>query len=200
LELQAKLLRALQEGEFERLGSPRTIRVNVRVIAATSRDLRAAVKEGRFREDLFYRLSVFPIRVPSLRDRKEDIPALAWHFIRELGTRMGRNVESVRSSTMEGLQRHSWPGNIRELRNIIERSLIIFPGEVFQAELPIGDESVRSQDVRNTLHEVERAHILTILSATGWRVRGKNGAAEILGLKPSTLESRMKKLNLSRTR
>ena len=199
LELQPKLLRVLQEGEFERLGSPRTIRVNVRVIAATSRDLRAAVKEGRFREDLFYRLSVFPIQVPPLRDRKEDIPALAWHFIRELGTRMGRNVESVRSSTMEGLQRYSWPGNIRELRNVIERSLIIFPGEVFQAELPIGDESVRSQNVRSTLHEVEREYILMILNGTGWRVRGKNGAAEILGLKASTLESRMKKLNLSRT-
>ena len=200
LELQAKLLRVLQEGEFERLGSPRTIRVNVRVIAATSRDLRAAVKEGKFREDLFYRLSVFPIQVPPLRDRKEDIPALAWHFIRELGTRMGRNIESVRSSTMVGLQRYSWPGNIRELRNIIERSLIIFPGEIFQAEMPIGDDSFRSQDLRNTLHEVERDHILMILSGTGWRVRGKNGAAEILGLKPSTLESRMKKLNLSRTR
>ena len=199
LELQAKLLRVLQEGEFERLGSPRTIRVNVRIVAATSRDLRVAVKEGRFREDLFYRLSVFPIQVPPLRDRKEDIPALAWHFIRELGTRMGRNIESVRSSTMEALQRYSWPGNIRELRNIIERSLIIFPGEVFQAELPIGDEGVRSQNARNTLHEVEREHILMILNGTGWRVRGKNGAAEILGLKASTLESRMKKLNLSRT-
>ena len=111
---------------------------------------------------------------------------------------MGRNIESVRSSTMEGLQRYSWPGNIRELRNIIERSLIIFPGEVFQAEMPIGDDGVRSQNVRNTLHEVEREHILMILNGTGWRVRGKNGAAEILGLKPSTLESRMKKLNLSR--
>jgi formate hydrogenlyase transcriptional activator len=200
LELQAKLLRVLQEGEFERLGSPRTIRVNVRVIAATSRDLRAAVKEGKFREDLFYRLSVFPIQVPPLRDRKEDIPALAWHFIRELGTRMGRNIESVQSSTMEGLQRYSWPGNIRELRNIIERSLIIFPGEVFRAEMPIGDESVRSQHVSSTLHEVERDHILMILNGTGWRIRGKKGTAEILGLKPSTLESRMKKLNISRTR
>jgi formate hydrogenlyase transcriptional activator len=200
LELQAKLLRVLQEGEFERLGSPRTIRVNVRVIAATSRDLRATVKEGRFREDLFYRLSVFPIQVPPLRDRKEDIPALAWHFIRELGTRMGRNIESVRSSTMEGLQRYSWPGNIRELRNIIERSLIIFPGEVFQAEMPIGDENVRSQNVRSTLHEVEREHILMILNGTGWRVRGKSWAAEVLGLKPSTLESKMKKLKISRTR
>jgi formate hydrogenlyase transcriptional activator len=200
LELQAKLLRVLQEGEFERLGSPRTIRVNVRVIAATSRHLRTAVKEGRFREDLFYRLSVFPIQVPPLRERKEDIPMLVWHFIRELGIRMGRNIESVRSSTMEGFQRYSWPGNIRELRNTIERSLIIFPGEVFQAEMPIGDEIVRSPNASSTLQEVERDHILLILNGTGWRIRGKRGAAEILGLKPSTLESRMKKLNISRSR
>jgi len=200
LELQAKLLRVLQEGEFERLGSPRTIRVNVRVIAATSRNLRAAGKEGRFREDLFYRLSVFPIQVPPLRERKEDIPALVWHFIREIGNRMGRNIESVRSSTMDAFKRYSWPGNIRELRNIVERSLIIFPGEVFQADLPIGDESGRSPSGASTLQEVEREHILLVLNNTGWRIRGKRAAAEILGLKPSTLESRMKKLNIVRSR
>ena len=200
LELQAKLLRVLQEGEFERLGSPRTIRVNTRVIAATSRNLRAAVKEGRFREDLFYRLSVFPIQVPPLRERMEDIPALVWHFIRELESRMGRNIESVKSSTMDRFQRYSWPGNIRELRNIVERSLIIFPGEVFQAETPIGDESDLSTDTSSsTLQEVERNHILLILNGTGWRIRGKRGAAEILGLNPSTLESRLKKLNISRS-
>jgi formate hydrogenlyase transcriptional activator len=198
LELQAKLLRVLQEGEFERLGSPRTIRVNARVIAATSRNLRAAVKEGKFREDLFYRLSVFPIQLPPLREHKEDIPALVWHFIRELGSRMGRNIESAQSSTMDGFQKYSWPGNIRELRNIIERSLIIFPGEVFQAEMPIGDEGVRSPSASTRLQEVERSHILMILVETGWRIRGKTGAAEVLGLKPSTLESRMKKLNISR--
>lgn len=198
LELQAKLLRVLQEGEFERLGSPRTIRVNARVIAATSRNLRAAVKEGKFREDLFYRLSVFPIQVPPLRAHKEDIPALVWHFIRELGSRMGRNIESAQSSTMDGFQKYSWPGNIRELRNIIERSLIIFPGEVFRAEMPIGDEGVRSLNASTRLQEVERSHILIILDETGWRIRGKTGAAEVLGLKPSTLESRMKKLNISR--
>jgi formate hydrogenlyase transcriptional activator len=198
--LQAKLLRVLQEGEFERLGSPRTIRVNTRVIAATSRNLRAAVKEGKFREDLFYRLSVFPIQVPPLRERMEDIPALVWHFIRELESRMGRHIESVKSSTMDGFQRYSWPGNIRELRNIVERSLILFPGEVFQAETPIGDESDLSIDrSSSTLQEVERNHILLILNGTGWRIRGKRGAAEILGLNPSTLESRLKKLNISRS-
>jgi formate hydrogenlyase transcriptional activator len=198
LELQAKLLRVLQEGEFERLGSPRTIRVNVRVVAATSRDLRTAVKEGKFRGDLFYRLSVFPIQVPPLRERKDDIPALVWHFIRELGSRMGRNIESVRSSTMTGLQRYSWPGNIRELRNIIERSLIIFPGEVFHAEMPIGDEGVCSPDLTATLHEIERKHILRVLNETGWRIRGNGGAAEILGIKPTTLEARMRKQKISR--
>ena len=198
LELQAKLLRVLQEGEFERLGSPRTIRVNVRVIAATSRDLRTAVKEGAFRGDLFYRLSVFPIQVPPLRERKDDIPALAWHFIRELGSRMGRNIESVQSSTMTGLQRYSWPGNIRELRNIIERSLIIFPGEVFHAEMPIGEEDCCSPNLTATLHEIEREHILRVLNQTAWRIRGNGGAAEILGIKPTTLEARMRKLRISR--
>ena len=199
LDLQAKLLRVLQEGEFERLGSPRTIHVNVRVIAATSRNLSAAVQEGRFREDLFYRLDVFPIQVPPLRERKEDIPALVWHFIRELGIRIGRNIESVRSSTMEAFQKYSWPGNIRELRNIVERSLIIFPGEVFQAELPNRDHGGRPpNDMGRTLEEIERNHIMLILNGTGWRIRGKRGAAEILGLKPSTLESRMKKLSISR--
>ncbi len=198
LELQAKLLRVLQEGEFERLGSPRTIRVNVRVVAATSRDLRTVVKEGRFRGDLYYRLSVFPIQVPALRERKEDIPALVWHFIRELGSRMGRNIESVRSSTMTGLQRYSWPGNIRELRNIVERSLIIFPGEVFHAEMPVGDEGFCSPNLTATLHEIEREHILRILNETAWRIRGNGGAAEILGIKPTTLESRMRKLSISR--
>lgn len=200
LELQSKLLRVLQEGEFERLGSPRTIRVNVRIIAATSRNLNAAVKEGRFREDLFYRLNVFPIHVPPLRERKEDIPALVWHFVRELSGRMGRNIEGVRSSTMADLQRYSWPGNIRELRNVIERSLIIFPGAVFRAEIPVSEEPVTSPTQNNAMEEVVRHHILRTLDGTGWRIRGKKGAAQILGLKPSTLESRIRKLNISRPR
>jgi len=142
---------------------------------------------------------VFPIQIPPLRERQDDIPALVWHFIRELGTRMGRNIESVRSSTMNGLQKYSWPGNIRELRNIIERSLIIFPGEVFRAEMPIADQSAPSQNLSTSLQDVERNHILLVLNGAAWRIRGKRGAAEILGLKPSTLESRMKKLNISRS-
>ena len=196
MELQAKLLRVLQEGEFERLGSSKTLRVDSRVIAATSRDLSAMVKEGKFREDLFYRLNVFPIRVPPLRERWEDIPALMWDIIRELGTRMGRNVESIRASTLKDFQEYSWPGNVRELRNIIERYLILKPGPVFQAEVPRLDES--SAQAGNTLEQIDSVHILQVLKATHWRVRGKGGAAEILGLKPTTLEARMKKLKIHR--
>jgi transcriptional regulator with GAF, ATPase, and Fis domain len=198
LELQAKLLRVLQEGEFERLGSSKTIQVNVRVIAATSRHLPTAVKEGKFREDLFYRLNVFPIQLPPLRERKEDIPALTWHFVRELGRRMARNIESIRSTTMEGFQRYPWPGNVRELRNVIERALIVNPGPIFQAELPGREEA--GPIAGSTMEEMERQHILQTMNRSGWRIRGKSGAAEILGLKPSTLESRMKKLKISRLR
>jgi PAS domain S-box-containing protein len=196
LELQAKLLRVLQEGEFERLGSSKTIHVDVRLIAATSRDLEAAVKEGKFREDLYYRLNVFPIRVPPLRERKEDIPMLMWHFLRELGGRMGRDIEAVRASTMKAFQAYSWPGNVRELRNLIERNLIIHPGQVFEAELPEGVFSTSS--VGATIEEVERNHISCELERSNWRVRGTGGAAETLGLKPTTLEARMKKLGIVR--
>jgi PAS domain S-box-containing protein len=196
LELQAKLLRVLQEGEFERLGSSKTIHVDVRLIAATSRNLEAAVREGKFREDLYYRLNVFPIRVPPLRERREDIPMLAWHFLRELGARMGRDVEAVRATTMKAFQNYSWPGNVRELRNVIERNLIIHPGQVFEAELP---EGVYAASLAGTtIEEVERNHISRELERSSWRVRGLGGAAETLGLKPTTLEARMKKLGIVR--
>ena len=196
LELQAKLLRVLQEGEFERLGSSKTIHVDVRLIAATSRDLEAAVREGKFREDLFYRLNVFPIRVPPLRERREDIPMLTWHFLQMLGSRMGRDVSSVRASTMKAFQAYAWPGNVRELRNVIERSLIIHQGTVFEADLPEG--AGVSSVVGTKIEEVDRDHIFRILERTGWRVRGPGGAAEALGLKPTTLEARMKKLGIVR--
>lgn len=197
LELQAKLLRVLQEGEFERLGSSRTIHVDARLIAATSRDLEAAVRAGKFREDLYYRLNVFPIQIPPLRERRDDIPILTWHFLRELGNRMGREIESVRTGTMTSFQSYSWPGNVRELRNVIERHLITNPGPVFEAELP---EAIRvgPHDGGGTLEEVERNHILRVLELTSWRVRGHDGAAEILNLKATTLESRMKKLGIAR--
>ena len=197
LELQAKLLRVLQEGEFERLGSSKTIKVDVRVIVATARDLKAMVKDGKFREDLFYRVSVFPIQIPPLRERRDDIPMLVWHFVREIGRRMGRNIEDVRASTIKAFQNYAWPGNVRELRNVIERHLITTPGPVFQADLSGLEPSFPEE--RKTLEAMEQNHIAKVLKSTGGRIRGSGGAAEILGMKPSTLESRMKKLGVSRT-
>jgi len=195
--LQAKLLRVLQEGEFERLGNPKTIHVDVRVIAATARNLRAAVKEGKFREDLFYRLHVFPITIPPLRERKEDIPALVWHFVKELGRRMGCSIESIHGPTMEGLKNYDWPGNVRELRNRIERLLITSTGAVLRAD-PTEDGAAGAQSQK--LEDNERKHILQVLESTGWYIRGEAGAAAILGLKPTTLESRMRKLGITRPR
>jgi PAS domain S-box-containing protein len=197
LELQAKLLRVLQEGEFERLGSPKTIRVDVRVIAATNRDLGQLVAEGKFREDLFYRLSVFPLHLPPLRERREDIEELIWHILEDLGKRMGKSIHSVQSSTMRAFQNYSWPGNIRELRNVIERNLILTRGPVFRARLPEAPSRAAILS-RIRMDEVEREHILRVLGSTGWKIRGQNGAALLLGLKPTTLESRMKKLNIQR--
>jgi PAS domain S-box-containing protein len=197
LELQSKLLRVLQEGEFERLGSPKTIKIDARVIAATSRDLQLAVRDGRFREDLFYRLNVFPIKIPPLRERQEDIPPLVWHFVNDLGQRMGRSIETIHGSTMEAFKSYHWPGNVRELRNVIERFLITSTNTVFRAELPI-EEIASPGALTQTFETVERSHILHILDVVGWRVRGEGGAAQILGLKPTTLESRMQKLGIVR--
>jgi formate hydrogenlyase transcriptional activator len=195
-EVQSKLLRVLQEGEFERLGSSKTIKVNVRVIAATSRDLPAMMREGKFRADLFYRLNVFPIVVPPLRDRIEDIPALVWHILGELGSRMGRKIDGVEANTMEALQRYSWPGNVRELRNVIERSLILNTGPILRAEVP-NLEDGPNRKMRG-LDKVESDYFLEVLQATKWRIRGKGGAAEILNVKPTTLEAKIKKLGISR--
>jgi PAS domain S-box-containing protein len=193
-EVQSKLLRILQEGEFERLGSSKTMKVDVRVIAATSRDLPAMVREGKFRADLFYRLNVFPIVVPPLRERREDIPALVWHILEELGNRMGRRIDAVPASTMQELQRYAWPGNVRELRNVIERNLILSTGPIFRAEIPEVDD--KSKSTIRSFDEVE--YLYNTLQATKWRIRGKGGAAEILGLKPTTLEARIKKLGIRR--
>jgi transcriptional regulator with GAF, ATPase, and Fis domain len=197
VELQCKLLRVLQEGEFERLGGPKTIKVDVRVIAATSRNLQLAVREGKFREDLFYRLNVFPITIPPLRERRNDIPPLVWHFVNELSQRMGRSIETIHGSTMEAFKNYPWPGNVRELRNLIERFLITSTNAVFRAELPTVDtDGARAHTL--TFEEVERNHFLHIMEMVGWRVRGEGGAAQILGLKPTTLESRMQKLGIAR--
>jgi transcriptional regulator with GAF, ATPase, and Fis domain len=192
--VQAKLLRVLQEGRFERLGNPKPFEVDVRVIAATNRDLAAEMRKGRFREDLFYRLNVFPIGVPPLRERPEDVPILVWAFIAEFCSRMGKKITKVPAKTMEALQRHSWPGNVRELRNIIEHSAIISRGETLRVP-PLDDPAQTSTDII-PLEEAEREHILRALEITRWRIKGPRGAAEQLGVKPSTLYSRMEKLSI----
>ena len=194
-ELQPKLLRVLQEGEFERLGSSKTIRVDVRIIAATNRNLEAMVRDGKFREDLFFRLNVFPISIPPLRERREDIPAMTKHILNDLAKRLGMTIEEVHASTMRDFQRYSWPGNVRELRNVIERNLILHSGPIFRAEL--SDSDGYRVGLRR-LAEVDSEHLRKVLQSTHWRVRGRGGAAEVLGLKPTTLEARMKKLGISR--
>jgi formate hydrogenlyase transcriptional activator len=195
-DVQVKLLRVLQAGEFERLGSPRTIKVNVRVIAATNRDLGDEIRKGRFREDLFYRLNVFPIRMPPLRERVEDIPLLVWTFLEEFSSRMGKKITQVPRTTMEALQRHPWPGNVRELRNVIEHGAIITTGDTLRVSMR-GDAAPAM--TAQTLADAEREHILRALEAAGWRVKGPKGAAVALGLNPSTLYSRMGKLEIRRS-
>jgi formate hydrogenlyase transcriptional activator len=194
LEAQAKLLRVLETGEFERLGSPRTIKVDVRVIAATNRDLPADIRKGRFREDLYYRLNVFPIRVPPLRERTQDIPLLVWTFIEEFSSRMGKTITRVPRKTMEALQRHPWPGNVRELRNVIEHGAILTTGETLRA--PTLDDAAPVRPAAPTLAASERELILRVLETARWRIKGPKGAAAALGLHPSTLYNRMKKLGI----
>lgn len=196
LEVQAKLLRVLESGELERVGSTKTIRVDVRVIAATNRNLEKEVREGRFRHDLYYRLNVFPVSVPPLHKRPEDIPLLVWAFIKDFEKSMGRRIERVPNKDMKVLQSHRWAGNIRELRNVIERAMILNESAVLHVEPPGSPDN--STDVPETLADVERRHILAMLDQTGWRVRGEGGAAERLELNPSTLESRMKRLGIKR--
>jgi len=198
MEVQAKLLRVLQQGEFQRLGSPKTYKVDVRVIAATNRDLAEDVRKGRFREDLYYRLKVFPIHIPPLRERIEDIPLLAFAFMEEFSTRMGKKITKIPRKAMETLQNHSWQGNIREFRNVIEHSVIVTSGDTLKLTL-LGESPTRfGQPV--TLAEAERDHILKTLQNTAWRIKGPHGAAARLGLQPSTLYSRMQKLGIPHRR
>jgi transcriptional regulator with GAF, ATPase, and Fis domain len=194
-EVQVKLLRVLQERQIERLGSSRPIRIDVRIVVATNRDLEQMVHEGTFREDLYYRLNVFPIRVPPLRERPEDIPTLAWAFVDEFARAMGKRIESIPKDHMQALQRYPWPGNVRELRNAVERAVIIATGPRLTVHIP---QSRLTRRTPTRLDDVEREHIRSVLERTGWRVRGVGGAAELLGLKPSTLEDRMAKLELRR--
>ena len=198
LELQAKLLRVLQGGEFERVGSPKPIRVNTRVIAATNRDLKRSMSEGKFREDLYYRLNVFPIDIPPLRERAEDIPMLAWAFVGEFGNAMGKTIEAIPQASMEALQRYPWPGNVRELRNVIERAMIVSNGPTLRVVVPSSAGAAQEKGTLLNLRDLERQHILDVMRQTRWRVRGAGGAAELLGLKPTTLEARMAKLGISR--
>ena len=201
LELQAKLLRVLQEQEFERLGSNRTHKVDVRLIAATHRDLPAMVKQATFREDLYYRLKVFPINVPPLRQRTEDIPELVWHFAELYARRMNKKIDEIPSETMDALLRYCWPGNVRELQNFIERAVILSPRSVLRAptsELEPLHALKRSNAPIAGLEEVERDHILLMLEATNWVVGGRNGAAERLGMKRTSLAYKMRKLQINR--
>ena len=198
LELQAKLLRVLQEGQFERLGSPKTVSTNVRIITSTNRDLAKNVREGKFREDLYYRLNVFRITVPPLRDRVEDIPLLVWAFVKEYENSMGKTIHTIPRKSIEMLQKYAWPGNIRELKNLVENAMIVTKEKTLHMIPPVDPTFTVRKAIK--LKDVERDHIKNILKKTSWRVSGKNGAAELLGLKPTTLASRMKKLGISRPR
>src|SRR6202041_2822625 len=197
--LQPKLLRVLQEQEFERLGGTRTHLVDVRLVAATNRDLAEMVKRGEFRSDLYYRLNVFPLRLPPLRARREDIPALVTHFVEILGRRLGRQIEHIAPETMSALSSYHWPGNIRELQNLIERAMILSNYGVLPNPLPAaGTQTVGVSPAATTLKDSERAVILHTLEATAWVIGGPNGAAAKLGLKRTTLICKMQKLGISR--
>jgi len=202
LDLQPKLLRVLQDGELERVGGTQTLTVDVRVIAATNRDLERACKEGRFRLDLFYRLNVFPIPLPPLRERKEDIPRLVARFVQKYAAKLGKQIDTLPGEMMAALATYAWPGNIRELEHVIERAVVLTEGSV----LAFPDGLVQPRAATGeagrvaSIEEVERAHIVSVLETTGWRVSGSGGAASLLGLPPTTLESRMKRLGIVRKR
>jgi PAS domain S-box-containing protein len=202
VELQAKLLRVLQEGEFERLGNPKTMKVNVRVIAATNRNLQMAIEKKEFREDLYYRLNVFPIICPPLRDRKEDIALLVKHFCKKHEGKIGKSVKNISPDVLKALMEYDWPGNIRELENIIERALILTPGDTLEYGEWVPAEKFTAGSGKTTssakLEDVEKEHITDVLKKTGWKVSGEKGAAKILGLNATTLEARMKKLGIVR--
>ncbi len=199
LEVQPKLLRVLQEGQVERLGSPRTVDVDVRIVAATNRDLTEEAKEGRFRRDLYYRLNVFPITLPSLRQHREDIPLLVRHLVDRLGRTLRRPIDTIADEVMDSLQAYDWPGNVRELENVLQRAMILSRDTTLTSvDLGVPTLDGTPDPVNATLTEVERRHILRVLDAARWRIEGTGGAAHVLGLKPSTLRSRMMKLGILR--
>ena len=197
-DVQVKLLRVLEDRQVERLGSTRPIKIDARIIAATHRDLEKRIEADTFREDLYYRLNVFPIRVPPLRERVEDIPMLVWRFVEEFSSAFGKRIESIAKDNIEQLQGYAWPGNVRELRNLVERALIISTGTRLTITLPPQSSVASRRSVK--LADVEREHIKAVLDSTRWRIRGVGGAADQLGLKATTLETRMAKLGLHRPR
>jgi formate hydrogenlyase transcriptional activator len=197
LELQSKLLRFLEEGSYERLGSTKPLHVDVRIIAATNRDIEQEVKDGKFRRDLFYRLNVFPIVIPPLRERSEDIPLLVRAVVKEFQKKMGKEVEGIPKKTMEALKSYSWPGNVRELRNLIEHAMILSRGKTLDVQVP--KQASSEAFAAGKLKDMERMHVLAVLEKTGWRISGRGGAAEILGLKRTTLQAKMKKLGIKRS-
>jgi len=196
-EVQAKLLRVLEQGRFERLGSPKPVQVNVRIIAASNRNLARDVEEGKFRKDLYYRLNVFPIAVPPLRERPEDIPLLVWAFVRRYEKKMGKRIKHIPRKSMEALQHYPWPGNARELRNAIEHAMIVSNSQILDVSIPQRDSS--SIPTNASLEDAERRHILAVVQKSGWRLSGPGGAAGKLGLKRTTLQSKMKKLGIQRS-
>ena len=198
LELQPKLLNVIQDGEFERLGSSRTIKVDVRIIAATNRNLEEEVRKGRFREDLWYRLNVFPITMPPLRDRLDDIPLLVDFYVKKIAKRMGKSIEIIPARVINALQNYHWPGNIRELENVLERAVINSSGPKLRLDDELRSRQMDLSTGQATLEAVEREHIIRILEQTNWKISGKKGAAELLGLNRSTLRARMRKLGISR--
>jgi formate hydrogenlyase transcriptional activator len=201
LDTQVKLLRVLQEQEFESVGSSRSVKVDVRVIAATNRDLAVMVRDGAFRADLFYRLNVFPIVVPPLRERRDDIPLLATFFLASLSKRLGKPLEGFTTHSMERLRAYDWPGNVRELQNVIERASILAQGPVVELQPDLLPGAASPQETAPGLHsleEIERRHILQVVRQVNWTIEGRKGAASILGLHPNTLRSRMKKLGITR--
>ena len=201
LELQPKLLRVLQEGQLERLGSPRSVDVDVRVIAATNCDLAEEVRQGRFRRDLYYRLNVFPMTLPSLRDRAGDMPALVEHLVGRLSRVLRKRIDTIPPAVIRMLESHDWPGNIRELENVLQRAIILSPTTTLalsEAWMPASTAAAAAAPAGVTLAEVEMRHIRAILEGAGWRIEGPGGAARLLDLKPSTLRSRMLKLGIAR--
>jgi chemotaxis protein methyltransferase CheR len=196
LELQPKLLQVIQNGEFERLGSSKTIKVDVRIIAATNRNLEEEVRKGRFREDLWYRLNVFPVTMPPLRDRLDDIPLLVNFYVDKISKRLGKSIEMVPVGVIESLQKYHWPGNIREMENVLERAVLGSSGPKLRLVDELKKQYGDSRKTERTLEDVEREYILQVLEQVQWKVSGKNSAAEILGLDRSTLRARMRKLDI----